>query len=602
MVRNSCRFELSRKSNHHNNSLSTWYDARKGAANKVEITAAGSGPVYSNTINYIHAVKFEGSSSNHLQIADASFLNNTDYTIVILEKRQSNSTNNYFFGESPTGTANQRLALGYSLDGAVIHAQGTNSYTSNVSSYANSTDKPKIFTFVSDSTNGKKTYINGLLAAQSGDTTQLSGLGLNFPIGKSYTGEIGEIAIFTRPLKAEERKSVEDYMAKKFSMKINRDSVANGSCTTGTITPSGCSMDCSTASRVGISTPSTITDGQTTTATCGQTGYNGTNVSLTCTSGSLSGTACGCDTGNNYTPSGGICVRQCNVSVAGSSVTTVTSGTTQVACDAGGHYGTTPFTFSACTGLPITGTCACATGYNGTNCNGCDTANNYVPSGGNCVPGCNVTASNGVASPTTVVVGSSTLTCNDTANGYSGNMAYTCASNGTFTINTPCTVQKCTGGSTTQYTVAGSTIHVFNASGSLVCNQAVTAQVLLVGGGSGGSFVGGGGGGGVVYKVSHSLAAGTYPVTIGIGGASSSGSNNPGENTTFSTMTAYGGGGGGSNHGNATVAAGGSGVGGNGGQSATSGQANRGGGGGSYTTVAPSGAGGSGVVIVRYPN
>ena len=274
----------------------------------------------------------------------------------------SNSANNYFFGESPTGTANQKLALGYSLDGAVIHAQGTNSYTSNVSSYANSTDKPKIFTFVSDSTNGKKTYINGLLAAQSVDTTQLTGLGLNFPIGKSYTGEIGEIAIFTRPLKAEERKSVEDYMAKKFSMKINRDSVANGSCTTGTITPSGCSMDCSTASRVGISTPSTITDGQTTTATCGQTGYSGANVSLTCTSGNILGTACGCDTGNNYTPSGGICVRQCNVSVAGSSVTTVTSGTTQVACDAGGHYGTTPFTFYACTGLPIRGTCACATG------------------------------------------------------------------------------------------------------------------------------------------------------------------------------------------------------------------------------------------------
>ena len=240
-------------------------------------------------------------------------------------------------------------------------------------------------------------------------------------------------------------------------------------------------------------------------------------------------------------------MKQCNVSVAGSSVTTVTSGTTQVACDAGGHYGTTPFTFSACTGSPISGTCACATGYNGTNCNGCDTANNYVPSGGNCVPGCNVTASNGVTSPTTVVVGSSTLTCNDTANGYSGNMAYTCASNGTFTINTPCTVQKCTGGSTTQYTVAGSTIHVFNANGSLVCNQAVTAQVLLVGGGgSGGFFVGGGGGGGVVYKASHSLAAGTYPVTVGLGGESSSNSNNPGGNTTFSTMTAYGGGSGGS--------------------------------------------------------
>ena len=35
----------------NNNSITTWYDARKSSYNKVTIIAAGTGPVYSNTIN-----------------------------------------------------------------------------------------------------------------------------------------------------------------------------------------------------------------------------------------------------------------------------------------------------------------------------------------------------------------------------------------------------------------------------------------------------------------------------------------------------------------------------------------------------------------------
>ena len=67
--------------------VTTWYD-QKNAVNKSSVVAVGTGPTYSNTINYIHAVKFSGSTANYLQVADASFLNNTDYTIVVLEKRQ----------------------------------------------------------------------------------------------------------------------------------------------------------------------------------------------------------------------------------------------------------------------------------------------------------------------------------------------------------------------------------------------------------------------------------------------------------------------------------------------------------------------------------
>ena len=61
-------------------SVTTWYD-QKNAVNKSSVVAVGTGPIYSNTINYIHAVKFSGSTANYLQVSDASFLNNSDYTL-----------------------------------------------------------------------------------------------------------------------------------------------------------------------------------------------------------------------------------------------------------------------------------------------------------------------------------------------------------------------------------------------------------------------------------------------------------------------------------------------------------------------------------------
>ena len=86
--------------------VTTWYD-QKNAANKSSVVAVGNGPTYSNTINYIHAVKFSGSTANYLQ---------------------------YFIGDSSVSTANQTLLLGYSADAAIAHSQGTgNVYNSNVS-------------------------------------------------------------------------------------------------------------------------------------------------------------------------------------------------------------------------------------------------------------------------------------------------------------------------------------------------------------------------------------------------------------------------------------------------------------------------------------
>ena len=133
--------------------------------------------------------------------------------------------------------------------------------------------------------------------------------------------------------------------------------------------------------------------------------------------------------------------------------------------------------------------------------------------------------------------------------------------------------------------------HTFTSSGSFTVSAGTkTAEILLVGGGGGGgpssdSNSGGGGAGGLIYWNSIPLTPGTYPVTIGNGGAA--GQNN-GQDSVFDPgnplhLVALGGGyaGGGPRGASYAGADGGSGGGGSGFQSDTAG------GSGIQTTSAP---------------
>ena len=610
--------------------VTSWYDQSSNAA-KPLVVAVGTGPTYANTINHVHAIKFDGSTANYLQISDASFLNGTDYTIMVLEKRQSSASNNYFIGET-SGSPNTSLALGYGSDSTVIHAQGNQSYTTGaaVSSYASSTDKPRQFTFVHSSTAGNSTYINGILAAQDATkTAHLSGI-TTLAIGKGYTGEIGEIAIYARALKPEERQPVEDYAGKKWTRSINRASAPSGSCVGYTITDSGCdlaSATCSisqagisatvaaassstsiacnqtnysgsvsytcisgtasvsgsctstipcTLSLAGSTNTSSVASGATGSMTCDVTGYAGT-VSYSCSNGTASyGGACSCNTAGGYVASGGSCVLGSSCSTtAVTGVTTPTSvahmATGSLTCNSASNY-TGTVTYNCNNGsLNPSGSCTCATGYANPNCASC--ASGYVASGGTCVLGasCSTTSVTGVSTPTTVAhLASGSLTCN--ATGYTGSVTYTC-SNGTLTPTGACTCASgytmtggvcvssgtsCTGGTIT--TPSGLKVHTFTSNGTFTCTAVSgTAKVLVVGGGGAGGSAqesgagGGGGGGGVVYAATYPIAATSYSITVGSGGASvnylTNGNNGirgiSGGDSIFGTITATGGGGGG---------------------------------------------------------
>ncbi len=345
--------------------LSSWYDVRNAVDKNNAVQAnQGNYPTYSNSINGIQAVKFDGV--NDYFTVDGSVLNNTNYTIFVLEQRDSGKSENYFIGDSTSpnnSTSNRNLVLGYSVDGTVVHGHSSdNSYDSFLTSYAESVGKAKIFTFVHDRSSGKKTYINGILAGVSEDVSSLSGM-TDLAIGKSYAGQIGEVVVFARALSKDERESVEDYLGKKWNVTILRDvgsSVLGSSCVGGKVSDSGCQISCSVPSITGI-TASTVPDGSGF-LTCDSAGNYSGSVSYSCSNGAFSHSgACSCALG--FEMNGTQCQAvECSFSgVSGiTNGTKVAVGSGTQACNASAsYYGSVNYTCTVNGGSPTINSGSC---------------------------------------------------------------------------------------------------------------------------------------------------------------------------------------------------------------------------------------------------
>ena len=405
-------------------SLSTWYD-QKNSPNKVIVNTAGVSPTYSNTINRVHAVEFDGTSNKHFTF-DGSFLNGTDYTIMILEKRKSSKSNNYFLG-TPGSGLNNSLSLGYSANNQIIHAQGSNSYPSGISAYSSSKDAPRVFIFTHSSSYGNQTYINGVLAAENTDPAalaHLSGIG-TVSIGQDYVGEIGEIAILTSALSVSDRKLAEDYLGKKWTSSINSNKVAN--CIGGLVTTSGCDN----------SSPVTCT--------ASGTGYNKTNLSYT------SGSSFSCDSGYAGTIS-----YKC---LASGPASNVSGACVPITCTAPAGSG-----YSAQTGLTYStgsGTFNCDAGYAGVKTYTCTTSGPATISGACTAITCSIASVTGFNNNASLAYASSaTAIPSACASGYSGSPTYTCTTSGPATISGACTASGVCGSAASNG--AGGT---FNATG-----------------------------------------------------------------------------------------------------------------------------------------
>ncbi len=319
--------------------LNIWKDIKNSSTSAINNGSSGTTkPTYSNTINSIPAVKFSGADTNYFEI-DGTSLNNSDYTIIFLEKRQSAGVNYFLTDDGTSSVDNQKIQLGYSASETIIHSQGSgNNYNSSVGTYSSS-EKPRIFTFIQSSSGGKKTYVNSFLAKESPDKSRLTGIN-KLHLGKNYNGEIGEFIIYDRALKAEERLSIEKYLAKKWMVK----NVSDENCTDGSVTDSGCLSSSCIVSLNGSSATS-LSSGSSAQFSCNQTGYVSglTSATYSCVNGSispsLSPSQCADDLGcaSGYSKVSGSCSLQCTLSgeVGITDGTKVDSGSTSTSCKSG---------------------------------------------------------------------------------------------------------------------------------------------------------------------------------------------------------------------------------------------------------------------------
>ncbi|MBP7709475.1 MAG: prepilin-type N-terminal cleavage/methylation domain-containing protein [Rickettsiales bacterium] len=392
--------------------LTGWNDIGFSTS-KPTITVGSVSPTYANTINRIPAVRFAGDLNGYFSF-DGKFLVGSDYTVVVLEQRESNQANNYFLGNISSSTSNQNLLLGYNANGSIIHSQAgttasddTNSYSAAVPTYV--AGSPKLFVFTNSASGGKKTYVNGMLVASSTNTDTISALP-TLHIGKGYAGQIGELAIFNRALDAGEIADIAQYSAKKWNIKA---APSGSSCIGGAIdSGNNCNLITCTASGTGYNkTGLAYATGGSGTFTC-DSGYSGT-INYTCTA---------------------------------SGAATITSGTcSPITCTASGTgYNKTGLAYA--TGG--SGTFTCDSGYSGTLNYTCTASGAATITSGTCSP-ITCTASGTGYNKTGLAYatgGSGTFTCDS---GYSGTINYTCTSVGAATI----TAGTCSSGATGNYFV-----------------------------------------------------------------------------------------------------------------------------------------------------
>jgi len=217
--------------------ISTWHDINPATSTKHDVISSApptTSPKYiASCINSLPCIRFDGTDDYlSFDANGGDFLIGSDYTIFAVEQRRS-AAQGYFFGASQGITvANDRVMLGYSGDTSILFSQDNNDYSATVDAY--STPSAKVHTFRLSSAGGglRSYYLNGISTSlDSGtgaDPTALISSNSYASIGYSisatnsgfFNGDIAEIIIYTRALKAEERNSVEVYLGKKWHVAV----------------------------------------------------------------------------------------------------------------------------------------------------------------------------------------------------------------------------------------------------------------------------------------------------------------------------------------------------------------------------------------------
>ena len=217
----------------HNSNISTWLDINIQSNFKKSVSQSTSAqkPKYISRAfdNSLPAVQFDGSNDNFP--FNSTYMNGGNFTIFVVEQRRSATTHIYFIGG---GSNNGVFHMGYSTTSLARSGQygsaDVNFFDYTINSFKATEIIPRIHTFILSATNGKKYWLNGGSTPDksSSNLTTLSNfsgyIGVTEYGGSNphfYSGDIGEIIIFSRELTDKERIDVEKYLSKKFNISLS---------------------------------------------------------------------------------------------------------------------------------------------------------------------------------------------------------------------------------------------------------------------------------------------------------------------------------------------------------------------------------------------
>lgn len=214
----------------HGDTVSSWQDSNPTVINKTSCTQAtqANQPTYiTNAINGIPGIRF--NSSNGSMRMSCSLASGTRMSVTIFivfnwtSSFSATNTNFLVIGAGNASTTLNSVTTG----GLFTHQTWDGSTNVDVLSRSLTVGKNLIFTIHTDPTNNSSVlYENGTsvstaTASFSGvfpDTSVTIG---NWPNAtRTLGGDLGEIIIFDRALKTEERKSIENYLGQKWGINV----------------------------------------------------------------------------------------------------------------------------------------------------------------------------------------------------------------------------------------------------------------------------------------------------------------------------------------------------------------------------------------------
>lgn len=213
--------------------ITNWYDINPQASNKAHLTQATTAnkPTYKlKIINSLPAVKFDGTT-DFMTSANFSNITTGAITAFAVVKLPSTLAAQTIFDKSSTGQVNFRLNTAASGTGwQYLDAAGT--YGGSATVAASGTYIVSIVYNANSASGGGTTTSTGMsffqngaavgqVAASSSPSTSAAN---QFTLGRDsgsvtfFGGHVGELIIYDRSIKREERQAIEEYLGKKWGI------------------------------------------------------------------------------------------------------------------------------------------------------------------------------------------------------------------------------------------------------------------------------------------------------------------------------------------------------------------------------------------------